>query len=385
MAVSLKHNFNCAKADGVDATAVKPSDWNAEHVLTASAGKVLGTPAGSTTVSELPIEVDPAGASVKLPSGATASRPVSPAAGMTRYNTSTNRLEYYTNGAWKNVDNMTVSGSQPATAIAGDFWLDTASGNVLKQYTGTEWVTAMPDGSVTYAKLQNVSATSRVLGRKTAGAGVTEELTLSELLDFVGSAAQGDLLYRSSSGWARLAAGTAGQVLQTGGSGANPSWVTPQTLSASQNLTGQAQVVFSGIPAGVRKIEVAIADVSTATNVSFVVRVGTSAGLVGTGYKSTSQAVYADSGSGGNIGSDYDVTGFVTRLYGITYAASGVIRLINVSGNIWVAEHTLGCYSGTTPVLVSGGGVVTLSDALIHLQLIPLSGNFDGGVASILY
>lgn len=226
MAVSLKHNFNCAKADGVDATAVKPSDWNAEHVLTASAGKVLGTPTGSTTVSELPIEVDPAGASVKLPSGATASRPVSPSAGMTRYNTSTNRLEYYTNGAWKNVDNMTVSGSQPATAIAGDFWLDTASGNVLKQYTGTAWVTAMPDGSVTYAKLQNVN-TSRVLGRKTAAAGVTEELTLSELLDFIGSAAQGDILYRSSSGWARLAAGTAGQILQTNGSGANPAWVTP--------------------------------------------------------------------------------------------------------------------------------------------------------------
>ena len=37
---------------------------------------------------------------------------------------------------------------------------------------------------------------------------------------------QGDIVYRDGSGLQRLAAGTAGQVLQTGGSGANPSWTT---------------------------------------------------------------------------------------------------------------------------------------------------------------
>jgi hypothetical protein len=35
---------------------------------------------------------------------------------------------------------------------------------------------------------------------------------------------QGDLVYRDGSGLVRLGAGTAGQVLQTGGAGANPSW-----------------------------------------------------------------------------------------------------------------------------------------------------------------
>jgi hypothetical protein len=37
---------------------------------------------------------------------------------------------------------------------------------------------------------------------------------------------QGDLVYRDGSGLVRLGAGTAGQVLQTGGAGANPSWGT---------------------------------------------------------------------------------------------------------------------------------------------------------------
>jgi hypothetical protein len=36
---------------------------------------------------------------------------------------------------------------------------------------------------------------------------------------------QGDLLYRDGSGIQRLGSGTSGQVLQTGGTGANPSWV----------------------------------------------------------------------------------------------------------------------------------------------------------------
>jgi hypothetical protein len=37
---------------------------------------------------------------------------------------------------------------------------------------------------------------------------------------------QGDIVYRDGSGLARLGAGTVGQVLQTGGAGANPSWGT---------------------------------------------------------------------------------------------------------------------------------------------------------------
>lgn len=41
-------------------------------------------------------------------------------------------------------------------------------------------------GAVTYAKMQNISATSRVLGRITAGAGVTEELTGANLATIIG-------------------------------------------------------------------------------------------------------------------------------------------------------------------------------------------------------
>ncbi len=57
---------------------------------------------------------------------------------------------------------------------------------------------------------------------------------------------QGDILYRDGSGLARLGYGTAGQVLQTGGSGANPSWTTVSgDLSASGSTQNVWKVNFS--------------------------------------------------------------------------------------------------------------------------------------------
>lgn len=55
---------------------------------------------------------------------------------------------------------------------------------------------------------------------------------------------QGDILYRDGSGLARLGAGTAGQVLQTGGTGANPSW-TDSSGGLLQVVMGEATSAFS--------------------------------------------------------------------------------------------------------------------------------------------
>src|SRR6056300_299988 len=49
---------------------------------------------------------------------------------------------------------------------------------------------------------------------------------------------QGDILYRDGSGLQRLGAGTSGQLLQSGGTGANPSWTTVSS-------GGLKQIVFA--------------------------------------------------------------------------------------------------------------------------------------------
>lgn len=143
--------------------------------------------------------------------------------------------------------NLATPASGPDPSV---IWKETDTGNTyMWNFGGAAWqqvnggladadygdivvssgVWSVDNNAVSYAKMQDVSATSRILGRKTSGAGDPEECTLSQVLDFIGSAAQGDILYRGSSGWARLAAGTSGNVLTTGGSGANPSWASSAT------------------------------------------------------------------------------------------------------------------------------------------------------------
>lgn len=54
----------------------------------------------------------------------------------------------------------------------------------------------------------------------------TSSTTLTAMLDAAIGNTQGDILYRSGTVWTALAPGTSGQVLQTGGPGADPAWVT---------------------------------------------------------------------------------------------------------------------------------------------------------------
>lgn len=92
------------------------------------------------------------------------------------------------------------------------------------------------------------SATKRVLGRNTAGAGNTEEITASQLLDWI-DATRGDVLYRGASVWSALAPATAGFILQTNGAGADPAWVSPSSLTveAVSSVTALNGVSLSSI------------------------------------------------------------------------------------------------------------------------------------------
>lgn len=128
-------------------------------------------------------------------------------------------------GAWVDYSD---TGSGGITQLTGNVTAGPGTGSQVATIANDAVATAkILNSNVIYAKIQNVSATSRVLGRKTAGAGVVEELTLSEILDFISSAAQGDILFRGAAAWQRLAAGTNGQVLTSGGAAADVSWTTP--------------------------------------------------------------------------------------------------------------------------------------------------------------
>ena len=83
---------------------------------------------------------------------------------------------------------------------------------------GTQWVAKDVSGDIT---ISNAGVT--VIGNnKVTGAMIA-----------LGSDAQGDIMYYDGTDWARLAAGTAGFILKTNGTGANPTWVDAPTASVA--------------------------------------------------------------------------------------------------------------------------------------------------------
>lgn len=148
-----------------------------------------------------------------------------------------------------------------------------------------------------------VSATSRILGRKSASAGDMEECTLSDILDFIGSAAQGDILYRGASGWARLGAGTSGHFLKTNGPAANPSWaisgVVIQSLrSGTQTRTDVGSTLIpldNTIPQNTEGTQI-LSQAITPTNSSNRIRVTVNVQTSGN-FNAVNVALFKDSGA----------------------------------------------------------------------------------------
>lgn len=106
---------------------------------------------------------------------------------------------------------------------------------------------ALNDNEVTYAKLQDVTATQRLIGRNTAGSGDPEEVTATQLLDWLGST-RGSVLIKGVSGWTILAPGTSGYALFSNGAGADPSYQS--VPSAGLAATGSAFVIIGGSSSG---------------------------------------------------------------------------------------------------------------------------------------
>lgn len=98
---------------------------------------------------------------------------------------------------------------------------------------------------------------------------------ISPLLDVLGTT-EGSVLYRGGTSWATLGPGTAGQVLTTGGTGATPSWKTPNSAGACPSL-----INYGADPTGATNSDtawtnaIAAAAAISATNMCITITAGT--------------------------------------------------------------------------------------------------------------
>ena len=136
---------------------------------------------------------------------------------------------------------------------------------------------------------------------------------------------------------------------------------------------------FTGIPSWVKRITVIFNEVSTNGSSGTLIQLGTSGGVVSSGYLSSS----VGTGSGGTGGSNY-TTGFGIRNDSASYILSGHMVITLLGSNIWISSHT---GKVSTAVVVLGGGSVTLGGTLNQIRFITANNTdtFDAGSINILY
>jgi hypothetical protein len=178
--------------------------------------------------------------------------------------------------------------------------------------------------------------------------------------------------------------GTSGQALVSNGASSAPSWQSVSAISRATAVAASsgAAVDFTSIPSGVKRITVILNEVSTTGVSDILVQIGDSGGIENTGYLSSSVLQVANGGSNGASSTD----GFIWRANSGANVNSGLITIVNISGNIWIASHSGKCATSTVTI-TSGGGSKTLSDVLDRVRItLTASDTFDGsGTANILY
>lgn len=191
MAVSLKHTFQSAKADGGDTSIVRPSDWNAEHTFTMATSRLLGrTTAGTGAAEEISV-----GTGLSLSAGS------------------------LSNSAPDQTVSLTGAGT---TVVTGTYPNFTITSN--DQYVGT--VTSVGGtGTVNGITLTGTvtSSGSLTLGGALSGVDLTTQVTGTLPVANGGTNATatptaGAVAYGTGTAYAFTSAGTAGQVLVSTGS-----------------------------------------------------------------------------------------------------------------------------------------------------------------------
>ena len=321
------------------------------------------------------------------------------------------------------------SGStQPSTTYAYQWWADTTTG-LLKQRNAANnaWITigtladanlgllSLGGGTMTGAVLADDAGTAALpaiafdgdpdtgIFRKGANqlglsAGGTERACIDS--NGVTIQAQGDLRLADSdnSNWVALQApatvatnltltapaadGTADQSLVTDGAGAL-SFASRSRLvqRTSINTTSGTEHDFTSIPSWVKKITVIFYGVSTNGTSAVQIQLGDSGGVETTGYLGSSTVI-----TGANACSIAPLTsGFLSVGSAVGATRSGLLTIVNLAANVWVASGTFDEPNGGSAGHTQG--FKELSATLDRVRLTTVNGTdtFDAGAVNIIY
>jgi hypothetical protein len=182
-----------------------------------------------------------------------------------------------------------------------------------------------------------------------------------------------------SFGSSGTAYGSSGQVLVSNGDTA-PTWGSAIVSGTAQATTSGTFKYFTGIPSWVKRITVMFSGVSLSGTSYVMVQLGTSAGIVATGYLCYGGQTPTATGTAAT-------TGMLMPFFGANVLRYGSMTLFSFSGNTWLSSFSVGGDSAGSGFGACGGGNVTLAGTLDRVRITTLNGTdtFDAGSINILY
>jgi len=161
-------------------------------------------------------------------------------------------------------------------------------------------------------------------------------------------------------------------VLSTGVSGV----ITSGTAVAS---TSGTSIDFTSIPSWVKRVTVMYAGVSTNGTSTLILQLGTSGGVVTSGYVgamsySAAQAIYT---TGIGIHNNGSASGI----------GNGTTQVSLLGSNTWAGSGNVGCTGAGTGETYSSGAYIALGGTLDRVRITTVNGTdtFDAGSINILY
>jgi hypothetical protein len=144
--------------------------------------------------------------------------------------------------------------------------------------------------------------------------------------------------------------------------------------------TSGTSIDFTSIPSWVKRITVLFNGVSLNGSANIFIQLGTSGGVVSSGYTSTSITLNSTSSSAGASSTNAFLVFDGTASY--VFQGSCVINL--VSSNSYVSSHS---YLINTTNIVIGSGSISLGGTLDRVRITTSNGTdtFDAGSINILY
>tara|TARA_R100000234_G_scaffold34635_1_gene20513 strand:+ start:632 stop:1477 length:846 start_codon:yes stop_codon:yes gene_type:complete len=190
---------------------------------------------------------------------------------------------------------------------------------------------------------------------------------------------QGDILYRDGSGLQRLAAGTANQVLQTGGAGANPSWGTVSSdfvKIASGSHSGGALAIDNCFTATypIYKVHFYNIDAGEYMRVRFRTGGASGAEFTSSNYRNRTRFWYMASGGTGDTGeADWDNSSMRLGYGGTGGSVNGHSIEMNIydpySSTEYVHYHGQRSETGSRAGTAVFGGYVNNSQSMTGIFL----------------